>query len=236
MVAKGVSGFSSTHLTGISDDLVRGHHIDEIKVATAVDQVGLCICHNAAFDRPFLESRFPAFAQKHFACTLNEVPWNTFGINSGKLDYLGYRFGMFHNAHRARGDVDMVLALLAKKASGSDGTILSLLLRSARAPSWRIYAIGLPIENKDYASARGYRWNNGSLNTPKAWWVETHDEMVEREFLFRLGCKNPLVVKQTALDRYRPLGVLVSEQRDRIADPAGQGRDNKSSNTDNTIF
>jgi DNA polymerase-3 subunit epsilon len=204
-----------TRLTGITDDMVHGHHIDEAGIARAIDRVGLCICHNAYFDRTFLESRFPAFARKRFACSLDEVPWDQWNMKSSKLDYLGYRFGMFHEAHRARADVDMLLALLAQKVPGGDGTVLSLLLASARAPSWRIHAIGLPIENKDYASARGYRWNDGSLKTPKAWWLETRDEKAEREFLARVGCRKPLVVEQTALDRYRPLAVRVEEERDR---------------------
>lgn len=38
-----------TRLTGITDDMVRGHHIDEAGIAMAIDRVGLCICHNLAF-------------------------------------------------------------------------------------------------------------------------------------------------------------------------------------------
>ena len=34
-----------------------------------MDGVGLVICHNASFDRMFLESRIPAFANKSFACS-----------------------------------------------------------------------------------------------------------------------------------------------------------------------
>jgi len=206
-----------TRLTGITDAMVRGHHIDEAGIARAIDCVGLCICHDASFDRAFLESRFPAFARKRFACSLNEIPWEALNINSANLDYLGYRFGMFYEAHRARADVDMLLTLLAQKAPEGDGSILSLLLASARAPSWRVHAIELPIENKDYASARGYRWNDGSHSTPRAWWIETRDEKTEREFLARIGCRKPLVVEQTALDRYRPLAVRVEEERDRAA-------------------
>jgi len=215
-----------TRLTGITDDMVRGHHIDEAGIARAIDRVGLCVCHNASFDRAFLESRFPTFARKRFACSLNELPWEEWNINSAKLDYVGYRFGLFHDAHRARADVDMLLALLAQQAPGADGTILSRLLASARAPSWRIHAIGLPIENKDYASARGYHWNDGSFKTPKAWWIETRDEKAERDFLAGVGCKKPLVIEQTAFDRYRPLAVRVAEELDHAvvtADPSPGG-------------
>jgi len=207
-----------TRLTGISDDMVRGQHIDEAGVARAMDAVGLVICHNARFDRAFLEARYPAFAKRHFACSLDEVPWDQWNMKSSKLDYIGYRFGLFHEGHRARADVDMLLVLLARKVPDGEQSILSVLLASARAPSWRVHAIGLPIENKDYASARGYRWNDGKFNTVRAWWIETRDEKAEREFLAGMGCRNPLVVRQTALDRYRSLAARADAESDKAAD------------------
>lgn len=42
-----------------------------------------------------------------------------------------------------------------------------------------------------------------------------------------MGCKKPLVVEQTALDRYRPLAVRVEEDRDR-ADAAADSRPEES--------
>ncbi len=206
-----------TRLTGISDDMVRGQRIDEAGIARAMDGVGLVICHNARFDRAFLEARYPAFVNKHFACSLDEVPWELWNMKSSKLDYIGFRFGFFHEGHRARADVDMLLALLAQKVPDGEQTILSVLLVSARAPSWRIHAIGLPIENKDYASARGYRWNDGKFNTVRSWWIETRDEKAEREFLGGIGCKNPQVIRQTALDRYRSLAARADTESDKAA-------------------
>ena len=194
-----------TQLTGITDDMVRGKRIDDAEVARVMDQVSLVICHNSRFDRAFLEQRFPAFIQQRFACSLHEVPWSKWQLRTNKLDYLGFRFGLFHDGHRARADVDMLTALLAQKAVESEETVLSMLLASARAPSWRIYAFGLPFESKDLASARGYRWSNGQSNTPKAWWIETRDEQAELDFLRSQGCTKPEVTKLTALNRYRTI-------------------------------
>jgi DNA polymerase-3 subunit epsilon len=56
---------------------VRGQRIDKAGVARVIDRVGLVICHNARFDRALLEARFPAFANMHFACPLEEVPRRT---------------------------------------------------------------------------------------------------------------------------------------------------------------
>jgi DNA polymerase-3 subunit epsilon len=201
-------------LTGITDAMVRGQRIDEQGVARVLDRVGVVICHNARFDRAFLEARYPAFAGMRFACSLEEVPWERWNMNTTKLDYIGFRFGLFHEGHRARADVDMLLALLARTAPDGEEGILSLLLASARAPSWRVHAVGLPIDYKDHASARGYRWNDGKFGTPRAWWIETRDEKAERSFLAGLGCRNPLVVRQTALERYRSLAARVEAATD----------------------
>jgi DNA polymerase-3 subunit epsilon len=201
-------------LTGITDEMVRGQRIDESGIARVLDGVGLVICHNARFDRAFLEARYPAFAGMHFACSLDEIPWDRWNMNSTKLDYIGFRFGLFHEGHRARADVDMLLALLARAAPDGEEGILSLLLASARVPSWRVHAVGLPIDYKDRASARGYRWNDGKFGTPRAWWIETRDEKAERSFLAGLGCRNPLVVRQTALERYRSLAARVEAATD----------------------
>ncbi|MCG3772846.1 MAG: hypothetical protein JW384_04069 [Nitrosomonadaceae bacterium] len=182
-----------------------------------MDGVGLVICHNARFDRAFLESRFPFFVDRHFACSYNEIPWEDWNINGGKLDYIGFRFGLFHEGHRARADVDMLVALLSQKVPASDKDVLSVLLESARAPSWRVHALGLAFDKKDIAAAKGYHWNDGKFNTPKAWWIESRDEKKERDFLVELGCKNPKVIRQTARERYRSLAILAEAESDRAA-------------------
>lgn len=212
-----------TRLTGITDGMVRGQRIEEACVARAMDGVGLVVCHNARFDRAFLEARLPSFVNRHFACSYNEIPWDVWNIRGGKLDYIGFNFGLFHEGHRARADVDMLVALLAQKVPGGDTGVLSVLLESAREPSWRVHAMGLAFESKDIASARGYRWNDGKFNTPKAWWIESRDEEAEREFLAGLGCKNPKVIRQTALERYRSLAVLADAEGDRAAVEARRG-------------
>lgn len=197
--------------------MVRRQRIDEAGVARVLDGVGLVICHNARFGRAFLEARYPAFATKHFACSLEEIPWDEWDMKSSTLDDIGFRFGLFHEGHRARADVDLLLALLARKVPDGEQEILSVLLASARAPSWRVHAVGLPIETKDCAAARGYRWNDGKLNTLRAWWIETRDEKAEREFLAGAGCKRPKIVRPTALERYRSLAAQADAEADQAA-------------------
>ena len=206
-----------TRLTGITDEMVRGQRIDEAGVARAMDGVGLVVCHNARFDRAFLEARLPSFVNRHFACSYNEIPWDDWNIGSGKLDYIGFRMGLFHEGHRARADVDMLIAILSQKVPGGEVDVLSVLIESARAPSWRVHAMNLNFDYKDVVRVRGYHWNDGQLNTPRAWWIESRDEQAEREFLASLGCKNPMVFRQTARERYRSLAALVVAESDHAA-------------------
>ena len=146
-------------LTGITDEMVKGQRIDDEQVARAMSGVTLVVCHNSSFDRSFLEARFAAFQDLPFGCSLVEVPWRDWGIGSSKLDYLGFAFGLFHTGHRALADVDMLTALLAQTTPDQSTTILSVLLASARLPTWRINAIGLPFDSSQIAKARGYRWH-----------------------------------------------------------------------------
>lgn len=49
-----------TELTGITDEMVQGQHIDDSLVASWLSDDPLVVAHNAQFDRPFFEKRFAA--------------------------------------------------------------------------------------------------------------------------------------------------------------------------------
>jgi DNA polymerase III subunit epsilon len=148
----------STALHGITDEMVRGQRLDEAAVEALLDGVGIVIAHNAGFDRPFVERRLPGFASLAWGCSLREVPWESVGIGSAKLEYLAYRYGFFFDAHRAEIDCRAALEVLRRPFGETGGTALKVLLASAREPSLRIWATGSPFETKDVLKARGYRW------------------------------------------------------------------------------
>jgi DNA polymerase-3 subunit epsilon len=56
-----------TKITGITDEMVAGHRIDDLTVNDLLARVVLVITHHADFDRRFLERRFPTLAAKHWA-------------------------------------------------------------------------------------------------------------------------------------------------------------------------
>ena len=177
----------STVIHGITDEMVRGRRLDESAIERLLDGVGVVIAHNAGFDRPFVERRLPAFQSLAWGCSLREVPWESVGIGSAKLEYIAYRYGFFFDAHRAEIDCRALLEVLRRPlpvpepeeadaqalSPGLDGgavlggvgqrgsagvTALKRLLEAAREPSLRVWATGSPFESKDVLKARGYRW------------------------------------------------------------------------------
>ena len=170
-----------TRLTGIADADVAGQRIDDARVAELLRDTALVIAHNAKFDRPRLERRFPAFAEKHWACSCDDVPWRDEGLESSKLGWLAYRLcRTFYEAHRADADCLMAIHLLATTLP-SGRPAMAALLDCARTKTARLWAVGAPIETKDVLRRRGYRWNGGDDGRPKAWWRDVPAAQLDEE-------------------------------------------------------
>lgn len=146
-------------LTGISDDMVRGHKLDELRVAAMLADTDLVIAHNAGFDRPFVEARLAQFAHVPWACSFADLDWKKEGRGSAKLTQLALDLGWFYDAHRAEMDCHALLAVLASPLPVSGQTGLAQLLSVASRPSYRLQASAAPFEAKDLLKARGYRWD-----------------------------------------------------------------------------
>lgn len=146
-------------LTGISDDMVRGHTLNEPRVAAMLADADLVIAHNAGFDRPFVEARLAQFAQRPWACSFADLDWKKKGRGSAKLTQLALELGWFYDAHRAEMDCHALLAVLASPLPVSGQTGLAQLLAVAARPSYRLQATAAPFEAKDLLKARGYRWD-----------------------------------------------------------------------------
>ncbi len=168
---------SSTAIHGITDAMVAGRRIDDARVSRLLESVGIVIAHNAGFDRKFLEPRLPVFATLPWGCSWQEVPWGEAGIASSKLEYLAYRYGFFYDGHRAEVDCHALLEVLSQHFGATGGTALKVLLDSARAPSYRLWANNSPFETKDALKQRGYWWDAGR----RCWSVEVRSqEAVQR--------------------------------------------------------
>lgn len=150
---------ASTQIHHITDEMVAGKRIDDDEVARLLAPVALIIAHNAGFDRPFVEKRWPVFATKAWACSFQQVPWSDEGISSAKLEFLAYRCGFHFTGHRASTDCQALLEVLQADLPTSGTKAMQALLVNAREAEIRISALGSPFESKDVLRQRGYRWN-----------------------------------------------------------------------------
>ena len=174
-----------TALTGITDDMVAGHRIDEAAVDAFVDDfVVVIIAHNSGFDRKFAERYWPVFERKAWACTATEVDWRKHGFAGAKLGYLLNGVGFFHQAHRAVDDCHALLEILDFTLLTTGAPALAVLLDRARRKTVRIWAEQSPFELKDSLKRRGYRWSDGTDGRPKSWYVDVGESAVGDELAF----------------------------------------------------
>jgi len=162
-------------LTGITDAMVAGQRLPEAEVGTWLERAHLVIAHNAAFDRPFLERRLPAFAGLAWACSARDVPWRAEGFEGGKLEYLAMKQGFVYDTHRAASDCLAGLHLLSLPLPKSGRPALDALLERARRKGARLYAVDSPYDAKELLKARGYHWNG------KVWFRDLAEGELEPE-------------------------------------------------------
>jgi DNA polymerase-3 subunit epsilon len=173
-----------TDITGITDEMLKGERFDDDIVHQLAEQASLVVAHNAAFDRPFVEGRFPVFKQLPWACTVSQIDWQAERMPARSLEYLLFKFGWCINAHRALDDAEGVLGLLLEKLPISEQPVLKALLEKASESIAKLYAINAPFDKKDLLKQRGYRWSDGSSGAPKCWWIAISESQMKEEFAF----------------------------------------------------
>ncbi|MEC7819246.1 MAG: site-specific integrase [Pseudomonadota bacterium] len=140
---------------------------DETEIVRRLSTADIIVAHNAVFDRPFFDRRFPQLRDRPWGCSLSQLDWLKLGYDGRALGHLLLQTGLYFDGHRAANDVVALTALLGRQLP--DGrTIFSHLLETCVAESVRIEAVGSPFEAKDALKRRGYRWDpNGRF-----WWRE----------------------------------------------------------------
>ncbi|MFB9266938.1 3'-5' exonuclease [Bradyrhizobium erythrophlei] len=194
-------------LTGITDEMVRGHGLEKERVNQFASDAVVIIAHNAAFDRKFMERYAPLFQHKAWACSVSEIEWRSHGFEGSRLSYLLMKAGLFHEAHRAVDDCLALLEILALRLPHLDRTVLSVLLERARRKTIRIWAEHSPFELKDELKRRGYRWSDGADGRPRSWYIDVDEtgQAAEIEYLQRTVYQCEVEVRiqtLTAFDRF----------------------------------
>lgn len=168
----------TTAVHHITDDMVRGKRINDQEVRSLLADASVVIAHNAAFDRPFVEQRWPEFENKAWVCSIKDIDWKAEGLGSAKLEYLLQTQGYFYEAHRAEMDCWALLELLHMVLPQSQQPVLLHLLETLNQSQVRLSALGSPFDTKDLLKARGYRWDGDR----KTWYRSLPSEnMLEEE-------------------------------------------------------
>lgn len=172
-----------TEITGLTDADLQGQVIPDAEIAAIADGA-LIIAHNAGFDRPICERRFPWASRLPWACSSTEIEWRKIGSNSASLTVIASHLGSFYDAHRANTDCEALVAILSKETPeclAVFGTFLNRLLSAARTPSARIWASAAPFESKDVLKSRGYRWHDGKIGRGKCWYRDMPVDQADHE-------------------------------------------------------
>lgn len=196
-----------TALTGITDEMVGGHSLDEARINEFASDAVVVIAHNASFDRKFMERYAAIFIHKAWGCSVSEVEWRGHGFEGSRLSYLLMKAGLFHEAHRAVDDCQALLEILAITLPRLDRTVLSVLLERARRKTIRIWAEQSPFELKDELKRRGYRWSDGADGRPRSWYIDVDDgsQAIEIEYLQEVIYQRDAGIRtqiMTAFDRF----------------------------------
>jgi len=170
-----------TALTGITNEDVEGKSVDWNVIANALESVNLIICHNASFDRAFMEKQTPShfsdvIKNKAFGCTARDVNWRMLGYEGAKLEYLNLKMGFFYDGHRALVDCWATLNILIQEPPAFEQ-----LKAAVRKKQTLICAVSADFDKKDLLKARGYRWSDGSRGLPKCWHITVDEEDLDAE-------------------------------------------------------
>ncbi len=165
-------------LTGLTDADLAGERFPDDRVAEILDGAVLVIAHNAGFDRPFAERRWPALEAFPWACSFRDIAWRDVeGFEGASLSALLAAQGVFFDGHRAVEDGYAVVDLLGRPLRSDGELAFNRLRASARAATVRLWAVRSPFETKDLLKARGYRWSAQG----KCWWCDVVEASLEAE-------------------------------------------------------
>lgn len=173
-----------TKITGITNDDVAGKTIDWNLLQDQLTHVDLIICHNAYFDRNFMELQTPSAFQtliksKPFGCSAHGINWRDLGFESAKLEYLNLKMGFFYEGHRALVDCFATLNLFLAKPEA-----FNELKEKVRQKEILICATNASFNKKDILKNRNYRWSSGENNLPKSWWTTVPEKEYDEELQF----------------------------------------------------
>lgn len=193
-----------TQVTGLTDSDLKGHSINWHKVEDVLKKSDYVFCHNAGFDRKFLESQTPSnismlVQTKNFGCTQQDIDWLSRGFIKPALENINFTAGWFYDAHRALDDCYATYNILVQKEFQDS---LAELIKATNQARYIIEATNAPFPLKDVLRGNGYKWNAFK----KVWFKNTIDVEQEQEWLENELKVRPTVRTIESIDKYSTRG------------------------------
>ena len=147
-------------VTGITPLMLAGHAIDWASADALLARAELLIAHNAQFDRGFVDRKSRVTPGQVWCCTAWQIEWRAKGFRNARLQDLAAALGISHVAHRAMGDVEAMLGLLARTDELTGAPYLRELLATAARPVVYAWVEGNTYDYREALKAHGYRWDS----------------------------------------------------------------------------
>ena len=199
-----------SRITGITDDMVRGHRIDVERVSRDFQNAELLIAHNAEFDRRFIEKAIPGISNRVWGCSLKDIDLFAAGFVNRKLELLVHETGYFHDAHSSSGDVAAGCHIMEHATyDGKSG--LFHIMDATKKQHYLLKATGAPFSMKDDLRDMEYRWFPGQAGgVGKCWQKNVTEDTIDTELqklrrLYMNASVNPAkaqIIKLSAQDRH----------------------------------
>ena len=203
-----------THLTGLTDDDLRGERIDVEAVTALIERCGLVVRAQRRL-RPCFRREGPAppRAENPGRAVARRFPGRRRVSRARPCIACSAPSASTPRTATARSRTARPGCGSSRNASPCPGvTVLAALRERALAPTERLWARKAPFESKDLLRARGYRWMPHMREAiERSWWTELAPDKLEAELewlganVYPHGTYLPLPRRKvTAHERWRP--------------------------------
>lgn len=177
-------------LTGITDEMVRGHRVDLAAIDTFTDEADIFIAFNTGFDRQKIEHFWPDLRMNdcEWFCALKNVEWKDRGvIGTKKLSDICFSQGYVFGAHRATSDI-LATAFCLNFRDDNGRTAFSEMLENGRRKSYDLLGADVHYDDRMKVKENGYLWDGEAKITGRKVWYKSvsgsiEDLRAEVEFL-----------------------------------------------------
>lgn len=223
------------NLTGITDEMVKGHRIDPAQVDAFTKGLSGGVAHNAAFDYRFLEYHMPdlEILKLPWFCTMGDVDWPARGIFNRTLGNIMRVKGYSFKEHDSLCDTRALAFVMAgEDPIPGPRSVFEEMVATAGQPSYLVIARDSPFSGNDHLKNNGFIFNDAQdshgIRVIKTWFkpieeataVETAEAMrracngrdmtfpvIRTSLLNRFSSKKPPRAEDVVFDTADPLAL-----------------------------